>query len=85
MADIRRAREELRSVFGPYLCQCELDNPDAVDVYPYDFSRAVDFPYPMPYTPGMRCQIEFMQPGNSVQVPVDFVKRITVRREELYD
>ena len=34
MADIRRAREELRSVFGPYLCQCELDNPDAVDVYP---------------------------------------------------
>jgi hypothetical protein len=39
----------------------------------------------MPYTEGMRCQIEFMQPGNTIQVPVSFVRCITVRREELYD
>lgn len=85
IADIRRAREELRFVFGPYLCRESPDLADTVDVYAHDFTRAVDFPYPMPYTAGMRCQIEFMQPGNTVQVPVNFVKRITVRREELYD
>ena len=56
-----------------------------MDAYLYDFSRAVDFPYPVPYSEGMKCQIEFMQPGSTVQVPVNFVKRITVRREELYD
>lgn len=85
MADIRRIREELREVFGRYLSTGADIELDAVDPYPYDFTRAVDFPYPMPYTQGMGCQIEFMQPGHTVYVPVSFVKRITLRREELYD
>ena len=85
LADIQRTREELREVFGPYFSPASEDDADQVDAYPYDFSRPVDFPYPIPYTEGMKCQIEFMQPGTTVQVPVDFVKRISVRREELYD
>ena len=56
-----------------------------MESYPYDFSRPVDFPYPIPYSDGMKSQIEFMQSGSKVQIPVNFVKRITVRREELYD
>ena len=85
LGDIRRIREELREVFGRYVCENADIDPNKVDAYLYDFSRAVDFPYPVPYSEGMKCQIEFMQPGNTVQVPVNFVKRITVRREELYD
>lgn len=85
LADIRRTREELREVFGRYVSDHADIDPDKVDAYLYDFSRAVDFPYPVPYSEGMKCQIEFMQPGSTVQVPVNFVKRITVRREELYD
>lgn len=85
LADIRRTREELREVFGRYVVENADIDPNKVDAYLYDFSRAVDFPYPVPYSEGMKCQIEFMQPGNTVQVPVNFVKRITVRREELYD
>lgn len=85
MADIKRTREELREIFGGYMSEKPVVDPDKVDVYHYDFDRAVDFPYPIPYSEGMKCQIEFMQPGNTVQVPVSFVKRITVRREELYD
>ena len=85
LADIRRTREELREVFGRYVREDADIDPDKVDAYFYDFSRAVDFPYPVPSSEGMNCQIEFMQPGNTVQVPVNFVKRITVRREELYD
>lgn len=84
MADIRRIREELREVFSVYVDSWAVEDQD-VGAYSYDFSRAVDFTYPVPYTEKMRCQIEFMQPGNTIQVPVDFVKRITVRREELYD
>lgn len=83
LTDIQRTREELREIFGSYVSgRVETDQ---VEPYPYDFDRAVDFPYPIPYTEAMKCQIEFMQPGNLVQVPVHFVKRITVRREELYD
>ena len=85
LADIRRTREELWEVFGRYVSEQADIDPNKVDAYLYDFSRPVDFPYPVPYSEGMKCQIEFMQPGNHVQVPVDFVKRVTVRREELYD
>ena len=85
MADITRIREELREVFGPYVSPRAEEELEKVDTYLYDFSRAVDFPYPVPYSEGMKCQIEFMQPGVTVQVPVNFVKRITLRREELYD
>lgn len=85
LADIRRTREELREVFGSYMTEAAGVDLESVDIYPYDFSRGVDFSYPMPYSEGMKCQIEFMQPGNTVRVPVDFVKRVTVRREELYD
>lgn len=85
LADICRTREELREIFGRYISEHADIDPNKVDAYLYDFTRAVDFPYPMPYSEGMKCQIEFMQPGNTVQVPVNFVKRITVRREELYD
>ena len=84
-ADIKRTREELREIFGRYVVEGAYDGSERVEVYPYDFSRPVDFNYPIPYSDGMKCQIEFMQPGNTVQVPVSFVKRITVRREELYD
>ena len=85
MADIKRTREELREVFGGYVVERAGFDPEKIDAYPYDFDRPVDFPYPIPYNEGMKCQIEFMQSGNTVQVPVNFVKRITVRREELYD
>lgn len=84
-ADILRTREELREIFGAYVDETAIEEPDKVDVYPYDFDRPVDYPYPIPYSDGMKCHIEFMQPGSTVQVPVSFVKRITVRREELYD
>jgi len=85
MSDIRRIREELRELFGPYVFNLSGAVPETVDAYPYDFSRPVDFPYPVPCTEGMKGQIEFMQPGVTVQVPIRFVKRLAVRREELYD
>lgn len=85
LADIKRTREELREIFGSYVPERAVVDSEKVDIYPYDFDRPVDFAYPIPYSDGMKCQIEFMQPGNTVQVPVNFVKRIAVRREELYD
>lgn len=85
MADIKRTREELREVFGSYVTPRIEADLEKVEAYSYDFDRPVDFSYPIPYNESMKCQIEFMQPGNTVQVPVSFVKRITVRREELYD
>lgn len=83
--DIQRHRVELRDIFGSYLTDTSLVDEHLAEAYLYNFSRTVDFPYPIPFTEGEKRQIEFMQPGSSITVPVDFVKRITVRLEELYD
>ena len=58
---------------------------DISDSYPYDFTRPVDFQYPIPYEQMQASRIEFMQRGNMVEIPVDFVKRVHIRREDLYD
>ena len=81
--DILRCREELREVFGRYLSEETAAGEE--EPYDYDFTRPVDFVYPMPYTERHRACIDFMQTGNEIAVPVPFVQRITVRMEELYD
>lgn len=79
--DILRCREELREVFGQYMTE----EASQEEPYLYDFTRPVDFSYPLPYSEDQSAVIEFMQPGNQVTVPVSFVRRITLRMEELYD
>ena len=83
--DIRRCREELRGIFGAYLTDASFADPLLTEPYDYDFGRSVDFDYPVPYTEGTSRPIEFIQPGHSITVPVEFIKRITVRLEALYE
>lgn len=83
--DIERSREELRAMFGGYLSQkvnVELTNNDA---YSYDFNRPTDYEYLFEFRPDQEVKIEFIQPDSYIRVPVDFVRRLSVRREELYD
>ena len=83
--DIRRCRAELQGVFGAFLTDASYADPLLTEPYDYDFARSVDFDYPVPYSEGTSRPIEFIQPGNSITVPVDFIKRITVRLEALYE
>lgn len=54
------------------------------DAYEYDFTQSEEFEYEMPYATGYK-SIEYMQPGFILDVPVDYLKAVTLRREELYD
>lgn len=84
LTDIQRLRLELADIFGFFLPQ----EPQEVDIskgFDYDFTRPVDFPYPMPYSAGQKTFIDFLQKGNQVEAPVDFVRSLRLRREELYD
>lgn len=82
--DIICAQEDLHAVFGSYMSG-KLDPRLSVQEYAYDFSRPVDYQYPFPYSGGEGFRIEFMCKGHYATVPVGFVKRVTLRREELYD
>lgn len=81
--DLIRKREELREIFGTFLD--EGIQTDGSERYEYDFSRPVDYPYPLPFGSGQRRRVEFLQKGNTVEVPVAFVQRMHIRREDLYD
>jgi hypothetical protein len=83
--DIRKERANLHETFGSFLSASRSAEAAAPEIYEYDFCRPVDYSYPMPYSESQKRQVEFLQTGNQVLLPVDFVKRITVRREELYD
>lgn len=83
--DIIRRREELREVFGSYMTDRSFVDKRLTEPYDYDYSRPADLAYPVPYTEGEKRMVDFMRPGCQICVPVDFVSRITVRLEELYD
>jgi hypothetical protein len=82
--DLQRTRAELKDVFGQFLPKANPET-DPDNCYSYDFTRPVDFSYPIPFSAEQKTTIEFLQKGNQVQVPVDFVRVVTIRREDLYD
>ena len=82
--DVLCVREEMQDIFAMFLSPEEA-NVDIADSYPYDFTRPVDFSYPVPFEQIHSSRIEFLQKGNMVSIPVDFVKCMYVRREDLHD
>ena len=82
--DVLAVREEMQDVFSLFLASGEA-TVDLADSYPYDFTRPVDFLYPVPFDQVHPSRIEFLQKGNLVEIPVDFVKCVRIRREDLYD
>ena len=52
--------------------------------YDYDFTVLREYEYRMPDYDAEKT-IEFMQVGNFVKVPVNFIETVTITREELYD
>ena len=82
--DVMCVREEMQDIFALFLSPGEAA-VDIADSYPYDFTRPVDFRYPVPFEQVQTSRIEFLQKGNMVEIPVDFVKCMRIRREDLHD
>ena len=81
--DVRCVRAELQETFGAFLDSTLVQ--EQVSCYPYDFCRPTEYVYPIPFKEGMGAKIDFLQKGNLVEVPVDFIKSVRIRREALYD
>lgn len=84
--DIRRQRAAIRETFGGVVLQWGR-NPELATQQPYgfDFTKMKDYVYPMPYREALKRKVEFIQSGNMIEAPVNFIDRIEVRLEELYD
>lgn len=58
---------------------------DNLTAYEHDFQKLTDYEYKLPFGEETANTIEFLQKGNYVDVPVSYIRSITLRREELFD
>ncbi|MBO5060793.1 MAG: hypothetical protein J6C82_07765 [Clostridia bacterium] len=76
--------KEVNELFSDYLTSENSEAECNIQPYDFDFAKLVEYNYEMPYS-GAAKSIEFMQTGNQIQIPIDYVKSVSVKREELYD
>lgn len=81
--DIKKRMEEINMAFSGYMTP-DMKETQMPEPFEYDFTLMKNYNYDMPCSEQRR-NIEFMQPGYQIPVPVDYLKAITLTREELYD
>lgn len=52
--------------------------------YEFDFTVLRDYEYEMPSIYSKK-KIEYLEKGNEITVPIDYVESVMLTREELYD
>lgn len=83
--DIRRRRAYLVEQYGDFIGDKQYCDETMIRPYEYDFDQKTEYSYPAPFLAGDFRQIEFLENGIYVTVPSSFVKRITLRMEEIHD
>lgn len=85
IGDIEESNLAVRRVFGQYMEESISFDKSHILPYTFNYDRVGDYTYPLPYSEGTNRNITFIHEGNTASVPVDFVKSLIVRREELYE
>jgi len=83
--DIRKKRAELAESYSDFISYGISEDEETIMPYNYDFDRQTEYAYPLEYPLGTAHQIEFLKLGNFAVSPTDFVKKITLTMEEIYD
>ena len=73
----------LGEVFSKYIDFSHVNIIES-DPYDYDFTVMREYAYEMPNIEAAR-RITFLQSGNEINMPVDYVRSVALTREELYD
>lgn len=81
--DIGKKIDEITRLFAGYIDPDSCDYQKA-DPFDYDFSVLCDYDYDIPYEQ-LTNSITFIQNGNTVEVPINYVSSIILEREDLYD
>ena len=81
LLEIERRIDDVTRLFPANLN--ETSGP-AENPYDYDYTVLADYDYPVPFS-ASQTVIEYIQSGNTVSLPVDYLKSIKLEREELYE
>ncbi|MBO6004727.1 MAG: hypothetical protein J6Q00_04050, partial [Verrucomicrobia bacterium] len=83
--DLEKRRAEIQEIFGRYITGKYDLSGVGEDGYELDFYRTKDYEFELPTRESDIRNIEFIETGNKIRVPVRFVKSMKLQREELYD
>lgn|GEM_PF-1471301 len=83
--DLRLKRAILVEGYSDFIADKNYYDDTMIQPYEYDFGQRKEYNYPAPFLAGDFRQIEFLENGNYVEIPSSFVKRLTLRMEEIYD
>lgn len=83
--DIRKKRAELDEMYREFIGDSRYYENTMIQPYDYDFGREVEYMYEAPFLAGFCRNIDFLEKGNHVEVPIGCITDISVRMEEIYD
>lgn len=81
--DIEAVMREIYQTFPSYTSD-SVSVEDEWNIYNFDFKKEEAYSYDMPIKEN-DMNIEFLQCGNQIMIPVDYVEAITLNREEMYE
>lgn len=84
IADISQLRAQWGLTFSQFL-QAGQERDVNAQPFGFDFKRTVTYCYPITGNQIYSTRVEFLQKDNYIELPVDYIRRVTLRREELYD
>ena len=83
--DLEKRKAEIQEIFGRFITGKYDLSGVGEDGYELDFYRTKDYEFDLPMKESDIRNIEFIETGNMIRVPVRFVKSMKLQREELYD
>lgn len=84
--DMEKTRAFILDKYGDFFDDSIVCEGPAVAPYQYDFGiDKKEYEYFPPYLPDDRVFIDYLTPDNKVELSSDFVSKITLRMEEIYD
>lgn len=81
--DIEDRIDEVYRLFFNYINEY-VDYSEQMTPYDFNYTVLTRYSYEMPYSGDLK-DIEFLQPGFRIEIPVDYLEAINMKREEFYD
>lgn len=81
--EIKHCLTDIIGLFPEYIDENYVPE-DNIEPYMFDFDKPCSYTYDFPYS-SVENNIEYLRSGMRIGVPVDYIKCIKVKREELYD
>ena len=85
MNDLHQVYEETQDIFGRYITGKYNTADEQAEAYPFNFLSLRDYRFELPFRDQDVRDIEYVESGNQIRLPVCYIKAMTIQREELYD